>query len=381
MINIKYLEKENFNKKLYNKNFNKKLYKNVSKKLFNKFNEIYLDFKQNNKNNIQIKKQNNFEIQNYDGIYITKKIKKKLNKLKKLKIITYDFLKTNVEIILYYNTITQKNINQIMDTINFIITLFNYLNNYRENIKIYIYYSNNNKKININKKNELIPENINSAFTTFYKNETYDNQNYIVIYRTEELNKVLIHELLHLYNLTNYKIEGNIELVKLIKTEDKILISEAYVESFATLLYTFLYSKNNNKDFYDLLNQQIMFSLFQSSKILLNQNIKKLKYPIEITEKANAISYHFIKSAILYNLNKYNNYVFNINNLDKFYLNNRNKIQMKIMNDFNKKILISLQNKNFIKIINDNLKFLIKSNNKKFNNQKLLKTFRMNILD
>ena len=380
MIDIKYLEKENFNK-----NFNKKLYnkfnKNFNKKLFNKFNEIYLDFKQNNKNNIQIKKQNNFEIQNYDGIYITKKIKNKLNKLNKLKIITYDFLKTNVEIILYYNTITQKNINQIMDTINFIITLFNYLNNYRENIKIYIYYSNNNKKININKKNELIPENINSAFTTFYKNETYDNQNYIVIYRTEELNKVLIHELLHLYNLTNYKIEGNIELVKLIKTEDKILISEAYVESFATLLYTFLYSKNNNKDFYDLLNQQIMFSLFQSSKILLNQNIKKLKYPIEITEKANAISYHFIKSAILYNLNKYNNYVFNINNLDNFYLNNGNKIQMKIMDDFNKKILISLQNKNFIKIINDNLKFLIKSNNKKFNNQKLLKTFRMNILD
>ena len=165
----------------------------------------------------------------------------------------------------------------------------------------------------------------------------------------------------------------------MIKTEDKILISEAYVESFATLLYTFLYSKNNNKDFYDLLNQQIIFSLFQSSKILLNQNIKKLKYPIEITEKANAISYHFIKSAILYNLNKYNNF-------DNFYLNNRNKIQMKIMNDFNKKILFSLQNKNFIKIVNDNLKFLMKSNNEKFNNQKfnnqkLLKTFRMNILD
>ena len=374
MIDIKYLEKQKFNKKI-NKNFNK----NFNNKLYNKFNEIYLDFKQNNKNNIQIKKQTNFEIQNYDGIYITKKIKKKLNKLNKLKIITYDFLKTNVEIILYYNTITQKNINQIIDTINFIITLFNYLNNYRENIKIHIYYSNNNKKININKKNELIPENINSAFTTFYKNETYDNQNYIVIYRTEELNKVLIHELLHLYNLTNYKIEGNIELVKLIKTEDKILISEAYVESFATLLYTFLYSKNNNKDFYDLLNQQIIFSLFQSSKILLNQNIKKLKYPIEITEKANAISYHFIKSAILYNLNKYNNF-------DNFYLNNRNKIQMKIMNDFNKKILFSLQNKNFIKIVNDNLKFLMKSNNEKFNNQKfnnqkLLKTFRMNILD
>ena len=378
MIDIKYLEKQKFNKKI-NKNFNK----NFNNKLYNKFNEIYLDFKQNNKNNnknnIQIKKQNNFEIQNYDGIYITKKIKKKLNKLNKLKIITYDFLKTNVEIILYYNTITQKNINQIIDTINFIITLFNYLNNYRENIKIHIYYSNNNKKININKKNELIPENINSAFTTFYKNETYDNQNYIVIYRTEELNKVLIHELLHLYNLTNYKIEGNIELVKLIKTEDKILISEAYVETFATLLYTFLYSKNNNKDFYDLLNQQIIFSLFQSSKILLNQNIKKLKYPIEITEKANAISYHFIKSAILYNLNKYNNF-------DNFYLNNRNKIQMKIMNDFNKKILFSLQNKNFIKIVNDNLKFLMKSNNEKlnnqkFNNQKLLKTFRMNILD
>ena len=374
MIDIKYLEKQKFNKKI-----NKKINKNFNNKLYNKFNEIYLDFKQNNKNNIQIKKQTNFEIQNYDGIYITKKIKKKLNKLNKLKIITYDFLKTNVEIILYYNTITQKNINQIIDTINFIITLFNYLNNYRENIKIHIYYSNNNKKININKKNELIPENINSAFTTFYKNETYDNQNYIVIYRTEELNKVLIHELLHLYNLTNYKIEGNIELVKLIKTEDKILISEAYVESFATLLYTFLYSKNNNKDFYDLLNQQIIFSLFQSSKILLNQNIKKLKYPIEITEKANAISYHFIKSAILYNLNKYNNF-------DNFYLNNRNKIQMKIMNDFNKKILFSLQNKNFIKIVNDNLKFLMKSNNEKFNNQKfnnqkLLKTFRMNILD
>lgn len=375
MIDIKYLEKEKFNKKINMKKMNKNFYEKFNKK----FNNIYLDFKQNKnnkENNIKTVKQENFEFQNLNGIFITDRIYKKLSKLKFSKIINYNFLNTNVEIILYYNTITKKNINQIIDTINFTITTMKFLNNYRKSIKLYIYYSNNNKKFNINKKNQLIHENINSAFTTYYKNETDENENYILIYRTEELNKVLIHELLHLYNLTNYKIK--IDLINLINTNNELLISEAYIESFATLLYTFLYSKNNNKDFNKLLNQQLIFSLFQSSKILLNQNIKKLEYPIKINEITNAISYHFIKSAILFNLNLFSNFKFDSNNLniDNIYLNNNTKI-----NDFNKNILISLQNKNFIKIINDNLKFLIKSNTKNFSNQKLLKTFRMNILD
>ena len=367
MIDIKYLEKQNFNK-------NSITTSKINKNFYKKLNEIYLDFKKNNtKKDIKIIEETNFEINNYTGEFITDKIINKLSKLKFSKIINYKFLNTNVEIKLYYNTITQKNINDIIDTINFTMTTFKYLNNYKENIKLYIYYSNNNKKFNINKKNQLIHENINSAFTTYYKNETDENQNYIVIYRTEELNKVLIHELLHLYNLTNFKVKSNIDLIKLFNTNNELLISEAYVETFAILLYTFLYSKKNNKDFNKLLNKQILFSLFQSSKILLNQNIKKLEYPIKINEKANSISYYFIKSSILLNLNLFNNFNLDIN---KIYLDNSNKI-----NKFNKNISDSLYNKDFINKINQNLKLLIKSNNKNFKNQKLLKTFRMNILD
>jgi len=160
-----------------------------------------------------------------------------------------------------------------------------------------------------------------------------------------------------------------------IKTKMQLDISEAYTETFATILYTYYYSKLNNQDFNKLMNEQFNFSLLQSTKILYNQNINKLEYPININETTNTVSYFILKSAIFNNFKLFGEmFNFNLINLDKnnIYLNEKNKVLT-----FNENLIKSIKNKNFIKYINN---YLILLKNNKIN-RNLLNTFRMNILD
>ena len=111
-----------------------------------------------------------------------------------------------------------------------------------------------------------------------------------------------------------------------IKTKMQLDISEAYTETFATILYTYYYSKLNNQDFNKLMNEQFNFSLLQSAKILYNQNINKLEYPININETTNTVSYFILKSAIFNNFKLFGEmFNFNLINLDKnnIYLNEK----------------------------------------------------------
>jgi hypothetical protein len=334
----------------------------ISKSLINNLDNIFIDFKKSQINNLKIineEKLDNIE----NNHFVTNKVKSKINKLNNLKKISYNFKNTDILLNLYFNKISKKKINELINIINFSITTFDKLNNHRNNIKLDIYYCNFNKFIKINNKDQLIPDNINSGFTTFFADKDDD---YIVIYRQEEINKVIIHELIHLYRFHNFKIQ-NPKINELIKTKIKLDISETYTETFATILYTYYYSKLNNQDFNKLLNEQFNFSLLQSAKILYNQNINKLEYPININETTNAISYFILRSAILNNFKLYEN-IFNKN----IYLNEKNKILL-----FNENLIKSIKNKNFINYINQYL-LILKNNNIDKN---LLNTFRMNILD
>ena len=118
---------------------------------------------------------------------------------------------------------------------------------------VYIFLINRNKFININRRNQLIKKNINSGYTQH--NSIRDNlpQNYIVIYRTEEIKKVLIHELIHLYKfhkLYDVKITSDLNINNIIRsTNGNLLIYEAYTETMATIIYSYYYYKikSNNK--------------------------------------------------------------------------------------------------------------------------------------
>lgn len=339
--------------------------------------KIYKDFNKKIKDieNYNETLESDFDIDFFIKSYnYSKKMEKSIKNLKKLKKIKYRFNNTNVHINLYYNKFSKNNISRIINLINFNITLFESINNKtRDNVNINILLTNHKKQININKDNQLTKENINSGYTQFSHNP---NENFIVIYRNEELLKVLTHEMIHLYDLHSHqRIHTKINTV--IKNNNRFFsIYESYTEAFAIIFYTFYYSKQHNLDFKELLNSQVKFNYIQCAKLLYSQNIMNANDISnmnirEIKEETNAISYFLLKTCILSNLNKFKK-LFNKNN--GFELENKNRVIE--FDNILIKTFKSEKNK-FNKSLN-----LIKNNklDNKIDN-KLLKSFRMNILD
>ncbi len=362
---------DEINKLNYSKNnlikIPKKIVKNLDK-IYKETNKSEIKLITNTSNVLNDTEKNTLYelINNYS---YSDKFKNKIKLLKRINIIQYNFENTNVNLYLYNNRLSKKLINEILDLINFSITLFNNVHKPKENIKIYFFQINEKKTINIKKNNQLIGDNINTGYTQSFSDM---NEDYIVIYRMEELKKVLIHELIHLYNLHGFMSPSNIEINNFIKsTNPRFSIFEAYTETLAVLIYTYYYSKKNNEDFERLINEQLNFSFLQSAKILYNQKIFNINNlgKKRINETTNATSYFILKCAILNNLNLYKNI---FNEKDGISLLNNDKIKL-----FDENLIKSIKNRKFKENINESLEDL---KNNKINNI-LLKSFRMNILD
>jgi hypothetical protein len=87
-------------------------------------------------------------------------------------------------------------INNFISRLNILLNIidyFNFKNNTKKNINIYLILSELEKRLP-NQDNILSPEHINSGFTDFY-------YNHIVIWRLEEFEKVMFHELIHLFDM------------------------------------------------------------------------------------------------------------------------------------------------------------------------------------
>jgi hypothetical protein len=350
-----------------------------TKKEINELDNIYNNFylkKKNIKSKIEehLDLSNGINDLNYliNNFNYPKKIKNKINSLKKIYKINYNFNNTIVNITIYHNKLNKKLVNELIDLINFNIILFDNLDNKKQNLNIYIFNINLNKKILINKKNELINENINSGYTQKYPNS---NRDYIVLYRTEELKKVLIHELIHLYKFHSLSNLNSLKIYDLIKnTNNSFSIYEAYTETFATLIYTFYFLKNSNKyndlhnDYNELIKDQLLFSFLQASKVFYNQKILNINNMKIINENTNAISYYILKCVILNNLNLFKKM---FNKKEGLLLNFPKRI---IRFD---ELLVKSYNNNFKKKINF---FLLILKNKELQSKNLLTTFRMNIL-
>ena len=347
----------------------------VPKKITNNLNKIFEESKKTETNFIRNTSAllNDNEKQTLDELVnsynYSDKIKNKIGSLKRINTVQYKFKDTKVNLFLYNNKLSKKLINELLDLINFSIILFDRIHKPRENIKIYFLQTYEKKQINIEKDNQLIGDNINTGYTQSFSDM---NEDFIVIYRMEELKKVLIHELIHLYNLHGFVGSSNLKISNSIRsTNNRFSIFETYTETLAVLIYTYYYSKKNNNDFEKLLNKQLEFSFLQSAKILYNQKIYNINDlgKKEIKETTNASSYFILKSAILNNLKLFKN-VFN----EELGISLVNTEEIKL---FDENLIKSIKNKSFKKNIN---KYLEKIKNNKVDNI-LLKSFRMNILD
>ena len=225
----------------------------------------------------------------------------------------------------------------------------------------------------------LGPNNVNSGLSI-------PDIRHIKIWRKEELNKVLTHELIHTYKLdkaiynTN-EVNDYIRTILNISPSNEINVNEAYTEGLTTILNTIFImiddKINNNintqsqyKKYKSILNTELDFSINQTAKILhyngfnninelfikpvknikninninnINNNHKKHKWK----QNSNVLSYYLIKTALLNNLNDFIKFLKSTN---CFKVTNQNIPQFKLL--LNK----SLRNKNFIKKVNTKMR-------------------------
>lgn len=211
-------------------------------------------------------------------------------------------------------------------------------------------------------------DNINSGFTEFGTN------NRIVIYRNEEIYKIIVHELLHYYDIGisnefNYLNNVNVECIKC-----NNYINEAIVEFHALLIYAKFIEYYAKISYKKIINIEYTFSILQIAKTLIFFNMHDSKCILKknncgyIKQQTSFFSYFIIKTLFLHNFKKSFEVMNNINKLN----NHGEKITNYVMKIIDK-------SDDFYEKINSVINFLVKINYNPIDqkNNFILKTTRM----
>ena len=182
---------------------------------------------------------------------------------------------------------------------------------------------------------EVQQEHINGGYT-------YTHQHTIFIYRLEEFPKVAIHELLHnsQLHINTWKKEQLAALYKAfhVDTEDcdtycttQLTPNEAIMEAWALMLHIYFVSKEDQVSFLELYEQELVYNLAMSHKLLLYQ---KEHMPVW-KEETHSYSYILLKTCILYYWKVFSKipYPYDTAVLTKFFLdyNQRKTFKKKMM--------------------------------------------------
>jgi hypothetical protein len=272
---------------------------------------------------------------------------------------------------LYYYNIDDDNINIELEKIIKIINLIRAINKFY-NINKYDFFNviiflSNRKKYLFDKTKLISPMNINSGATISLQ--------CVTVWRKEELEKVLIHELLHYIQL-DYELFENNHLCNDINnmfnvfdlTENKTnenRINESYNESVATIINMCWKSIKYNLTVQDIYETEMKFLLYQTSKIIkyFNGNNGEDLFNININQTTSFLSYIILKMILFYNINVLLDFMTKINF----------KMKEENIKEYNDILKLMINKKDYIKDIDNILKL-------KFNTRFLNKTVRMSVL-
>jgi hypothetical protein len=223
----------------------------------------------------------------------------------------------NIILYLYYTKEHKENLDNIINNIfeinQFLINFIKKYKNINENIcYLTIFLGIQKKYFPFNKDDKfLAPDNINSG-------STYVGRS-VSIWRSEELLKVLTHELIHFYGLDFYftdKYYSDIESFILSKFNitgfDRN--NESYTETLAILIHTMFVSFKSGIDYKKLLSYEIAFLLLQTKKILLYYSDKAdfsdiLTGKIHFIHNTSVISYFIIKLLLMLNICSFTEFI------------------------------------------------------------------------
>jgi hypothetical protein len=246
----------------------------------------------------------------------------------------------------------------------------------KKSVELVLFCSNAKKRLKYQNNNKiLVPENINSGSTV--------NRSYINIWRLEECEKVLIHELIHLFQI-DFTIDesGYNDLVQEIKSKFNLEGTdkpyEAYTETVAIIIYSLYTGFYLKKDFMDIINAESKFVMFQTAKILyffgatdINQILNKTHNSIYINQTTSVLSYFIIKCLFLASITNFLDFM-----NGEIYFNKK-------FDEFFKLINNCVSNKNIINNINLFLKQICANLNNNTTNQSafIYRTLRMSCIE
>ena len=217
------------------------------------------------------------DIEVFDTSYISNKILSKISWKYDTWVISYD---NKVQIIIHSNSKISKKIFKIM------VKVKKFLKNDKV-LYVNLFLTDEIKKLDYS-KNEIGPNEVNSGCTIHFTNNSNGK---IFIWRKEEMDKVLIHEMLH-----SLKVDyGNPHNVK----------SEGHIEAMATLIKIMLKNKKHKDVVTDMGKQNKHFKK-QMDKIsnYVNNNTKITTHVQE---------YYYDKAHVLKDLGKFVKYLNNNN--------------------------------------------------------------------
>jgi hypothetical protein len=215
----------------------------------------------------------------------------------------------------------------------------------------------------------------------------------LYIWRKEEFEKVLIHELIHTLKLDFMAYPD--ELTKQIYTyfnipiHINIHVGEAYVETWAMIFNLIFISKSSNI-FFEIFEKELIFSLYQTSKVIhhfgykcLNYCDKSLikynkdNYITQFQQDTSVFSYYILKTGLLLHINEFIQFCVKYNNnLIDFIQSHDN---FKLFNDI---LLLISQNTKGNELLHNTFNIYEPYlNNKSHYKQMLYKTMRMSLFE
>jgi hypothetical protein len=229
------------------------------------------------------------------------------------------------------------------------------------NIDVDIYLTPFKKKCDYYKPLEILgPREINSGASIVWKK--------LFVFRQEELNKVLVHELVHYLALDLHEVPfANFPDYFNVSSNNKVLLNEAYTEIMGLLINTCIYSDKFSV-VKELLNKELKYSMYQSAKILTIFNFENADQFFKkcdgdkFKQNTDIFSYFIVKTAILMDLDEF---------LTLYY---ENKITSSTFKDYILSIALS---KKYVAYIN---KFMVYIQHNK-QSDSLLNTLRMTHYD
>lgn len=251
-----------------------------------------------------------------DGLYVDKELLPDICKHIKNKFTTtYVYKDSKIRFTLGYIK-TKKCGNYTYDVllrfINFLVHMFGKIKGHipkEMNITIADYC----KKKTMPAKGSLTSKYVNSGLTVY-------DISHVCVYRREEVIKVLIHEMIHLFNIDSKYGSRNTRIDDIF-CRNNININESFTDGLACYLNCIICSIVHKTSFKNNLRKERKHILEMASKVYKYYGLQE-KCSNKMDEQTNTVAYYVVKGILFHNFDLFEKYLvkhnFMLQNLDSF---------------------------------------------------------------